>query len=125
MAYVSKYKRRFLKWKKTTRNHVSRMKLAGTWHKLPRLTWNEWKQRLEEFDYRCGYCLEKFPEDDLWMEHIVGINDGGEHRLHNVIPSCQLCNQTKGDKTLWDYQHITIEDLFARMHKHLDSFKEI
>jgi len=100
------------------------MKLEGTWHGLPRLTYSEWKNRLIEFDYRCGYCLEKFDEDTLWLEHIVGIKEGGPHRLPNVIPSCPKCNQTKGDKTLWEYQQITIEDLFKRMKDFLKVLKE-
>lgn len=115
MKYQSKYKKRFLKWKKTTRNHVARLKLAGHWHGLPRLTWKEWKKRLVEFDYRCGYCLQKFDEDNLWLEHIVGVGEGGPHRIENCIPACQKCNQQKGDKTLWEFQQITVEDLFQRM----------
>jgi hypothetical protein len=103
---------------------VARLKAIGKWHGLPRLTWMEWKTRLAEFDNRCGYCLDQFPEDALWIEHIVGIGDGGEHRIHNVIPSCQLCNQTKGNKTLWDFQHITVEELFSRMQEHLEKVKE-
>ena len=99
------------------------MKNEGTWHGLPRLTWMEWKQRLEDFDYRCGYCLEKFDEDTLWLEHIVGIKEGGPHRIENVIPSCQLCNQQKGNKTLWEFQHITVEELFSRMQEHIKGTK--
>jgi 5-methylcytosine-specific restriction endonuclease McrA len=123
VAYQSKYKKRFLRWKKNVRNHTARMKRAGTWHGLPRLTYVEWKSRLEEFDYRCGYCLLKFEEETLWLEHIVGVAEGGEHRLHNVIPSCQLCNQTKGDKSLMDFQGITRNQLFQRMKDHLTALK--
>lgn len=122
--YTSKYQKRFLRWKKTTRNHVERLKEAGHWHGLPRLTWFEWKQRIAEFDSRCGYCLEKFDEDLLWLEHIVGVNDGGPHRLPNVIPSCQKCNQQKGSKSLWDFQQITVEELFQRMNDHLEMLKD-
>ena len=118
--YVSKYKKRFLRWKKTTRNHVERMKAIGTWHKLPRLTWMEWKGRLDEFQNHCGYCLKKFNPDVLWLEHIVGIHEHGLHRIENVIPSCQLCNQKKGNKTLWDFQQITTEELFSRIKEHLE-----
>lgn len=113
--YQSKYKKRFLRWKKTCRNHIQRMKAIGTWHGLPRLTYTEWKNRLIEFQFRCAYCLQQFPEENLWLEHIVGIKEGGEHRIHNVVPTCQLCNQTKGDKTLWEFQRITSEQLFTRM----------
>jgi 5-methylcytosine-specific restriction endonuclease McrA len=122
--YQSKYKKRFLRWKKTTRNHVARMKAIGTWHGLPRLTWNEWKARLVEFDNRCGYCLEQFDPDVLWLEHIVGIGEGGPHRIENVIPTCQLCNQTKGNKTLWEFKEITVEELFQRVRDKIDSIKK-
>lgn len=80
----------------------------------------EWKQRIKEFDSRCGYCLEKFDEDDLWLEHIVGVNDGGEHRLANVIPTCPKCNQQKGNKTLWEFKQITVEQLFQRVKDHIE-----
>lgn len=120
MRYQSKYKKRFLRWKKSVRNHMARLKAEGHWHGLPRITWMEWKNRLIEFDYRCGYCLEKFDEECLWLEHIVGIKEGGEHRIHNVIPTCQLCNQQKGEKTLWEFQHITIEQLFERIKQKVE-----
>lgn len=125
MPYVSKYKKRFLRFKKLTRNHLSRMKAIGT--HVPgskRLSFFEWKARLEEFDFRCGYCLQQFPEENLWLEHIVGIKEGGQHHIDNCIPACQLCNQTKGDKTLFDFQGLTREALFARIHAHVATIKE-
>lgn len=124
MKYQSKYKKRFLRWKKTTRNHVQRLKVLGKWHGLPRLTWMEWRKRLEEFDFRCAYCLDQFPEDALWLEHIVGIKEGGTHRIENVVPACQLCNQQKGDKTLWEFKQITVEELFQRVEEKVKETKK-
>ena len=101
---LSAFKVQQLWWRKTTRNHVERLKAIGKWHGLPRLTLREWKERWEQFDHRCCYCLKQFDViRDVWIEHLVGIKEGGAHRIENCVPACPKCNQTKGDKTLEEF----------------------
>jgi len=71
-------------------------------------TRQDWEETKRFFEYRCAYCGEK--ERKLIMEHAVPINrlNLGEHKLGNLVPSCEACNQMKssqrydeflGDKT--------------------------
>ncbi len=118
--YQSKYKRKLLRWRKSLRNHRQRFEKMGAWDGTNRITRTQWEARLKEFDYHCAYCLVQFEEENLWLEHIVGVAAGGTHTLDNIVGACQLCNQQKGDKTLEDFQGITPEQLFARMKDFLD-----
>ena len=59
---------------------------------------SNWKETKEFFDNRCAYCGS---EEKLVIEHAVPINKSmlGEHRLGNIIPSCNECNKKKGPKS--------------------------
>lgn len=85
-------------WKKTTQNHMKRVT-----HGPPRLTLKEWLERLEEFEHCCAYCGDEL-EGMGWIEHLQPLSRGGVHRKENVVPSCQSCNQRKGDMTLEEFQ---------------------
>lgn len=112
---LSEFKKRQLWWRKTTRNHLERLKKAGHWHPLPRLTLKEWLGRWEEMDHRCIYCLEQFESiRDVWVEHLVGISDGGMHRIENCVPACPPCNQKKGNKKLEEFTGIGSPEEFIR-----------
>jgi len=59
-------------------------------------TENDWEATKQYFSHRCAYCGS---EGVLLIEHAIPINKErlGEHRLGNLIPSCHLCNSTKGN----------------------------
>lgn len=110
----SRFKIRQLWWRKTTRNHLERLKKVGSWHPLPRLTLKQWQERWEQFDHRCAYCFKKFNDiRDVWIEHLIGISDGGTHRFGNVVPACPQCNQKKGNKSLEEFIGLT-PDVFVK-----------
>jgi 5-methylcytosine-specific restriction endonuclease McrA len=62
----------------------------------------DWNSTKEYFSYRCAYCDT---ETKLLMEHAIPINKEklGEHRLGNLVPSCNLCNQNKGSKDFREF----------------------
>lgn len=62
------------------------------------VTREQWNEIVSSFNGCCAYCLEKC--DALQMEHIVPLSRGGEHSAHNIVPSCQSCNDSKGSKSL-------------------------
>ncbi len=61
-------------------------------------TENDWKNTKDFFNNSCAYCgsIEK-----LVMEHAVPINKTmlGEHRLGNIVPSCNKCNHEKSSQS--------------------------
>ena len=56
----------------------------------------------EYFSNKCAYCGT---ETDLHLEHAIPINKEclGEHRLGNIVPSCNNCNSLKGGKSYKEF----------------------
>jgi len=52
-----------------------------------------WKQKLAAG--LCYYCGQKFPPEELTMDHIVPIVRGGKSKKGNVVPACKECNNKK------------------------------
>ena len=76
-------------------------------------------------DHRCVYCLKQFDDiRDVWIEHLVGIKDGGQHRIHNCVPACPKCNQTKGDKTLEEFCGTSADKFVATVLEKINKLKE-
>ncbi len=48
-------------------------------------------------DFKCFYCES---EDDLGIDHIVSINQGGKHEMENLVTACKRCNSSKIDRDL-------------------------
>jgi len=62
----------------------------------------DWRLTQEYFGHRCAYCGA---EEKLVIEHAIPINRQalGEHRLGNIVPACDACNKTKGDKDFREF----------------------
>ena len=43
----------------------------------------------------CYYCKEKFPADELTLDHIVPVARGGRSTRGNMVVCCLECNQQK------------------------------
>jgi 5-methylcytosine-specific restriction endonuclease McrA len=43
----------------------------------------------------CYYCKEKFPADELTLDHIVPLSRGGRSTRGNMVICCLNCNQEK------------------------------
>ncbi|MGZ3653524.1 MAG: HNH endonuclease [Bdellovibrionota bacterium] len=43
----------------------------------------------------CHYCGNKFPANELTMDHIVAVARGGTSSKGNVVPACRKCNLEK------------------------------
>lgn len=61
-------------------------------------TAGQWRDILEQFGYRCVYCLEE--RDDLEIDHVVPLERGGAHKASNIVPACRSCNSSKNDDSL-------------------------
>lgn len=63
----------------------------------------EWKALCSLYDYRCLCCGEIFEFDDLTVDHVVPIAQGGTSNIENLQPLCLPCNQSKHDRII-DYR---------------------
>ena len=43
----------------------------------------------------CHYCGQKFPKDQLTLDHIVPVSRGGRSTRGNLVVACLDCNQKK------------------------------
>ena len=53
-------------------------------------------------DHVCQYCLNKFPEKRLTVDHVTPMSRGGRHEWTNVVTACSRCNNRKGAHTVAD-----------------------
>jgi hypothetical protein len=57
-----------------------------------------WGPMLDAFRHACVYCRATGVK--LALDHVIPMQDGGDHALWNVVPACQPCNSSKGAKDL-------------------------
>jgi 5-methylcytosine-specific restriction endonuclease McrA len=55
----------------------------------------EWRALCKAAGYRCAYCGEKFPFEELTPDHLTPYADKGSNTLHNILPCCGSCNSRK------------------------------
>ncbi len=49
--------------------------------------------------FTCQYCNNKFPPDELTIDHIIPLSRGGADEWKNVVAACKRCNTVKGRRT--------------------------
>jgi len=49
----------------------------------------------------CLYCGSK---GDITLDHVIPVKRGGTHSIGNLVPSCQSCNSSKGNKTITEWK---------------------
>jgi len=54
----------------------------------------------EREGYTCAYCGST---ENLTIDHIVALADGGSHSLDNLTVACMSCNCSKGAKPLIEW----------------------
>lgn len=50
--------------------------------------------------FRCQYCGDNYPSEDLTFDHVLPRSRGGRTTWQNVVTACQDCNLEKGSKLL-------------------------
>ena len=53
--------------------------------------------------YRCVYCGEEFPVEELTVDHVQPKARGGDNSAGNVVTACGGCNTRKGHRRLSDF----------------------
>lgn len=58
---------------------------------------------LRRDEYRCVYCGQIFPEDELTIDHVQPRMRGGDQSEGNVVTACRVCNLEKASRPAWAY----------------------
>ena len=53
--------------------------------------------------YTCVYCAERFPAEELSLDHVEPRVKGGDSSDGNLVTSCTACNRAKAGKPAWAY----------------------
>ena len=53
--------------------------------------------------YRCVYCGQVFPPDQLTLDHVQPRMRGGDGSEGNLVTSCRSCNALKGGQAAWSF----------------------
>lgn len=57
-----------------------------------------WKQQIGKGV--CYFCEQKFPREELTMEHLIPLSRGGRSTKKNIVVSCKQCNSLKKNLTV-------------------------
>lgn len=53
--------------------------------------------------YRCVYCGNVFPAEELTVDHLQARSRGGDRSSGNLVTACEGCNARKGRRRLADF----------------------
>ncbi len=53
--------------------------------------------------WRCVYCGEVFPAEELTVDHVQPRVRGGDRSAGNLVTACRACNAAKGHRRLAHY----------------------
>jgi hypothetical protein len=53
--------------------------------------------------HACVYCTAALSEENFVLDHLVPVAKGGTNRKHNLISSCEVCNQRRSDSDPVDF----------------------
>jgi len=59
----------------------------------------------ERDEYRCVYCGQQFPGEELTIDHVEPRVRGGDRSDGNLVTACRACNTLKGHRRLSDFLH--------------------
>jgi 5-methylcytosine-specific restriction endonuclease McrA len=57
----------------------------------------------ERDDFRCVYCGEVFPAEQLTVDHVQARVRGGDRSRGNLVTACTGCNTLKGHRRLAEF----------------------
>jgi 5-methylcytosine-specific restriction endonuclease McrA len=54
-------------------------------------------------EYRCVYCGQIWPADELSVDHVQARSRGGDRSGGNLVTACRACNVLKGRRRVAEY----------------------
>lgn len=88
-----------------------------------KITLEQWEESLKWFNYKCAYTGKKLTVDDMTIEHIIPLAEGGSNYIWNVIPVNRSANSSKNtedimiwlrEQKFWDLDRIAKIDNWRR-----------
>ena len=70
-----------------------------------KLTLAQHKRVYESCNGMCAYCGCKLRYEDMQIDHITPLSNGGADTVKNMLPACRSCNHRKGLESLESYRH--------------------
>ena len=61
------------------------------------------EQVFERDEYRCVYCGEVFPAEELTVDHVQARVRGGDRSGGNLVTACTGCNTAKGHRRVGEF----------------------
>jgi 5-methylcytosine-specific restriction endonuclease McrA len=61
------------------------------------------EQVFERDRYRCVYCGEVYPAEELTVDHVQARVRGGDRSGGNLVTACTGCNTVKGHRRIGDF----------------------
>ena len=75
----------------------------------------------ERDGYRCVYCGERFPAEELTVDHVQPRARGGDRSEGNLVTACRGCNTLKGHRRLSAFldENASARRNFFRLARHV------
>ena len=54
-------------------------------------------------EYRCAYCGQIFPAEELTVDHVQPRLRGGDRSAGNLVTACKGCNTLKGHRRVAEF----------------------
>ena len=67
------------------------------------ITNEQWYEMMEFFNWECAYSGIQLTKDKRTIDHIVALDNGGEHEIWNCIPCYASYNYSKHTKNMLDW----------------------
>lgn len=67
------------------------------------ITKEQWLEMMEFFDWRCAYSDIILSKETRSVDHIVPLNNGGEHEIWNLVPMYKNYNCKKNTSNMEDW----------------------
>lgn len=87
------------RWQRTESTEKRRQLLRDASHVGVSLT--DWAALVCRHAHACAYCGEVAP---LTKDHVIPVSRGGRHAIGNILPACQSCNSSKGNRLLVEWR---------------------
>lgn len=94
------------KWRKEnpekTINYVNKRRIKEE-QQGKGITKEQWVEMMDFFDWKCAYSGISLNKDNRSVDHIVALNEGGEHEIWNLVPMCKNYNSSKNTKDMFEW----------------------
>jgi len=87
----------------------------------------EWEEINSSFGNKCSYCGDGPTKENrgIVADHVVPATDFGEFVKGNIIPACQTCNDSRGNKCWREFirtkQSPELASRIEKIERHLDA----